>query len=85
MRIPCREDRVRIANTATRSSSVKRRSTVGGQQLWKMKNEQEDVDIGPLLKWKEETNHLLSKRYGFSGAACVSRTDCLNELGKVQM
>ena len=37
MRILCREDRVRTANTATRSSSVKPRSTVGGQQSQKTK------------------------------------------------
>ncbi|KAJ3659762.1 hypothetical protein Zmor_011435 [Zophobas morio] len=63
MRTLCREDCVRAANPATRSSGVKRRSTVGGQQdtedkEWNTaqlrKDQEEHVDIGPLLRWKAD-------------------------------
>ncbi|KAJ3655628.1 hypothetical protein Zmor_014749 [Zophobas morio] len=60
MWILCREDRVRTANTATRSSSVKRcgRTAVTEDEEWTTaqlsKDVEEDVDIGPLLKWKED-------------------------------
>ena len=67
-----------------------RRTAVIEEEEWTTaqlrKDQEEDVDIGPLLKWKEDgVERPASKRYGLSGTPCVSRTHYLSELGKVRM
>ena len=54
LRTFCREDSVETANTATRWSSVKHRSTVKNGLRSNLKKKEVDVDSGSLLKWKED-------------------------------